>query len=127
MNMKRGNIVGDNINRLRTAAGLTQEELAFKSGLSQGYINQVENGKRRFTQKSLELIAKALSVPIIELLKEEKPFEEPVVREEEATYGKKPVQVKEFSALLKQLPQHVIEHYFHLLRTEVELRKKRKC
>ena len=60
--VKKKNIVGDNIRRLREKAGLTQEELALKSGLSQGYINQIESGKRRFTQKSLELIADALSI-----------------------------------------------------------------
>lgn len=121
--MKRKNLIGDNINRLRTAAGLTQEELALRSGLSQGYINQVENGKRKFTQKSLELISKALSVPMVELFKENEPFQATGVREEEAEYGKNPVQIKEFSALLKQLPQHVVEHYFTLLKMEVELRK----
>jgi len=58
--MKRKNIVGDNIRRLRSEAGITQEEVALRSGLSQGYINQLESGKRRFTQKSLELIAEAI-------------------------------------------------------------------
>ena len=51
--------------------GITQEELALESGLSQGYINQLENGKRRYTQKCLELIAEALSVHMVELFKEE--------------------------------------------------------
>ena len=43
--MKKKNIVGDNIRMLRERVRLTQEELALKSGLSQGYINQLESGK----------------------------------------------------------------------------------
>ena len=65
------NVVGNNIKRFRENEGITQEGLALKSGLSQGYINQLENGKRRYTQKTLELIAESLSVPVIELFKED--------------------------------------------------------
>ena len=75
------NIVGDNIRKLRMKEGLTQEELALQSGLSQGYINQLENGRRRYTQKCLELIAKTLSAPIGELFAEEKSHRVSVVRE----------------------------------------------
>ncbi|MDI6759174.1 MAG: helix-turn-helix transcriptional regulator, partial [Candidatus Omnitrophota bacterium] len=57
MKRRDRNIIGENIRKLRMQAGLTQEELALKSGLSQGYVNQLENGKRNYTQKSLELIA----------------------------------------------------------------------
>ena len=65
------NVVGNNIKRFRENEGITQEGLALKSGLSQGYINQLENGKRRYTQKTLELIAESLSVPVVELFKED--------------------------------------------------------
>lgn len=124
--MKKRNFTGDNIRRIRTEAGFTQEELALKSGLSQGYINQLENGKRKFTQKSLELISKALAVPIIEFFRGEEGFAVPMVKEEEAEYRKKLPQVKEIAGLLKKLPPHIIEHYIALLKTEVELNKKRK-
>jgi transcriptional regulator with XRE-family HTH domain len=48
---------------------MTQEKLALESSLSQGYINQLESGRRRYTQKTLELIADALSIPLVELFK----------------------------------------------------------
>lgn len=124
--MKKKNIIGENIHRHRTAAGLTQEELALRSGLSQGYINQVEHGKRKFTQKSLELISKALSIPMVELFKEDEPLQAPLVREEEVQYGRKPINIEEFSSLLKQLPPHIIEHYLTLLKMEIDLRKNQK-
>jgi len=50
--MKRGNTVGNNIRRVRLRRGFTQEQLALESGLSQGYIHQLESGKRRYTQKN---------------------------------------------------------------------------
>ena len=56
--------------KFRLKAGITQEELALRSGLSQGYINQLELGMRNYTQKSLELITVALSAPLIEFFKE---------------------------------------------------------
>ena len=68
--------------------GLTQEEIALESGLSQGYINQLESGKRRYTQKSLELIADALSIPVVELFKEEETEYAPSIAEEVERYRK---------------------------------------
>ena len=69
--MKTKNIVGQNIRQIRQERGLTQEELALMSGLSQGYINQLESGKRKFTQKTLSVIAKALELPLYMFFKEE--------------------------------------------------------
>lgn len=120
--MKKRSIVGDNIRRLRLKAGLTQEELALRSGLSQGYINQIESGKRRFTQKSLELISGTLSVPMIELFRdeEEEPPHGAVVKELGKRYKRHPVK-KEFVALLNELPEHIADHYLILLRLEKEI------
>lgn len=119
--MKGRNIVGDNIRRLRINAGLTQEELALKSGLSQGYINQLESGKRKFTQKSLELIADALSVSMVELFREEKTPHAPVITEEVKRYRQIRPTKKEFLTLLNNLPEHIVEHYLILLRLEKEV------
>jgi transcriptional regulator with XRE-family HTH domain len=68
--MKR-NVVGNNIRSIRTRKGMTQEALALESGLSQAYINQLENGKRLYTQKSLELIAQALATPMAQFFVDE--------------------------------------------------------
>lgn len=124
--MKKRNLVGESIRRLRTEQNLTQEELALRSGLSQGYINQLENGKRKFTQKSLELVSKALSTPIMELFSEKDAFPAPLVKEEMAEYGGKPRQVDELMELLKTLPAHIVEHYLTLLKMEAELQRKGK-
>jgi transcriptional regulator with XRE-family HTH domain len=114
--VKKRNIVGDNIRRLRLKAGLTQEELALKSGLSQGYVNQLESGKRRFTQKSLELIADALSIPMGELFREEGIQTVTAVAEKNVRYKKKRPDRKKFLALLNELPKDIVEHYLTLLR-----------
>ena len=123
--MKKRNIVGDSIRRLRLDAGLTQEELALKCGLSQGYINQLESGKRRFTQKSLDMIADTLSIPLMELFREGEVQHIPAVCENIKRYGKKRFDKKEFLALLKELPEHITEHYFILLKLEREIWEKK--
>ena len=120
--MKKRNLVGESIRHLRTEQNLTQEELALRSGLSQGYINQLENGKRKFTQKSLELVSKALSTPIMEFFRENDAFSAPLVKEEMAEYGGKPRQIDELMELLKALPAHIVEHYLTLLKMEIELK-----
>ncbi|HLB05357.1 MAG TPA: helix-turn-helix transcriptional regulator [Thermodesulfobacteriota bacterium] len=124
--MKKRNLVGESIRHLRTEQNLTQEELALRSGLSQGYINQLENGKRKFTQKSLELVSKALSTPIMEFFRENDAFSAPLVKEEMAEYGGKPRQIDELMELLKALPAHIVEHYLTLLKMEAELQRKSK-
>jgi len=120
MKRRDRNIIGENIRKLRMQAGLTQEELALKSGLSQGYVNQLENGKRKYTQKSLELIADALAIPVAEMFKEEGEQID-VVSKEIAQYKKKRPDKKEFLALLNELPEHTVEHYLVLLRLEKKI------
>lgn len=106
-------------------AGITQEEHAMMSGLSQGYINQLESGKRKYTQKSLELIANALSKPVREFFGEENE-EIPLVSEKEGSYLKKRSYEKEFIQILNDLPEHIVEHYLTLLKLEREVLMKNK-
>lgn len=120
MKRRDRNIIGENIRKLRMQTGFTQEELALKSGLSQGYVNQLENGKRKYTQKSLELIADALAIPVVEMFKEEGEQID-VVSKEIAQYKKKRPDKKEFLALLNELPEHIVEHYLVLLRLEKKI------
>ncbi len=54
--------VGRNFASLRKAAGLTQEEVAERSGLSQQYISDLERGKRNPTVESLVALARAMRV-----------------------------------------------------------------
>lgn len=122
--MEKKNVVGSNIRKFRLKAGITQEELALMSGLSQGYINQLESGKRNYTQKSLGLIANALSIPIIEFFREDE--EIPLVSEKESSYLKKRSYKKEFIQILNDLPEHIVEHYLTLLKLEKEVLMKNK-
>lgn len=123
--MGKKNVIGNNIKKFRLKAGITQEELALASGLSQGYINQLESGKRNYTQKSLELIANALSIPIIEFFREED-GEIPLISENESIYQKKRSYKKEFIRILNDLPEHIVAHYLTLLKLEKELQTKNK-
>jgi len=123
--MKKINVVGNNIRIFRENKLITQEELALKSGLSQGYINQLENGKRRYTQKTLELIAESLSIPVIEFFKEDNEKRTTTKAENvEIQKTKKKAYKKDFSHLLNGLPNHIIEHYMSLLKLEKELLKR---
>jgi transcriptional regulator with XRE-family HTH domain len=123
--VKKTNIVGNNIRKLRMKEGLTQEELALQSGLSQGYINQLENGRRRYTQKCLELIATTLSVSMGELFSEKKPGRVSVAREEFDVYKIKRPSKSGFIALINELPRHIMEHYFILMSMEKEILRKK--
>ena len=62
--------VGVNLKRLRRDSGLSQEALAFESGLHRTYISGVERGVRNPTVLVLEKIAAALKVPAAKLLEE---------------------------------------------------------
>lgn len=63
-------LVGRNVERLRRAKGLTQEQLAERSGFSQQYISGLENGQRNPTVVTLYEIASALDASPVDLLAE---------------------------------------------------------
>ena len=64
-------VLSGNLRKLRAEKGLSQEELADRSGLHRTYIGSVERGERNVTLSSLELIASALDVDIPTLLSHE--------------------------------------------------------
>lgn len=66
MDMRK--LVGSNVDRLRRAQGMTQEQLAERSGFSQQYISGLENGRRNPTVVTLYEIADALGATPVELL-----------------------------------------------------------
>ena len=55
-------VVGENIRKIRTSAGISQEELAVRMGVDQGYISSLEAGKRNPTVVTLWHAAVALGV-----------------------------------------------------------------
>jgi len=54
-----------------TSDGMTQMYLSFKTGLSQGYISDIETGRRAGTAAALKLIASVLGVPLDLLVRDE--------------------------------------------------------
>lgn len=50
---------GHNIQTLRKARGLTQEQLAEKSGLHRTYIGMIERAEKNITLRNIEKLAKS--------------------------------------------------------------------
>lgn len=67
MDMRK--LVGRNAARLRRDAGLTQEQLAERSGFSQQYISDLERGLCNPTVVTLYELAEALGVSHLELVR----------------------------------------------------------
>jgi len=59
---------GDKLRELRKQKGLSQEDLALKSGLHRTYISDIERGSRNLSLKNIDKIAKALGLPTKSLL-----------------------------------------------------------
>ncbi len=64
--------IGHRIRELRTARGMTQAALAERCELHRTFIGSVERGERNVSILNLHLIARALRVPLTELLAAEK-------------------------------------------------------
>lgn len=60
--------VGASIRALRREAGMTMQELATASGLSQPFLSQVERALARPSMRSLDQIAAALGTTVVHLL-----------------------------------------------------------
>ena len=69
-------LVGRNFARIRRLKGLTQEEIAARSGVSQQYLSGLERGHRNPTVIMLYEIAQVLGVSVVELVEEEGAEEE---------------------------------------------------
>jgi transcriptional regulator with XRE-family HTH domain len=66
MDMRK--LVGRNTERIRRARGLTQEQLAERSGFSQQYISGLENGLRNPTIVTLYELAVAMNAQPVDLI-----------------------------------------------------------
>jgi len=65
-------LVGRNVRRLRTAAGLSQAELAERMGVDRAYVSGLELGQRNPTIVTLWHITKALKVNLRALVQKER-------------------------------------------------------
>ncbi len=63
-------VVGDNVRRLRKAAGLSQAALAERMGVDRAYISGLERGQRNPTIVTLWHIGQALEVKTAKLLED---------------------------------------------------------
>ena len=61
-------LVGRNVKKFRLAKGLTQEELAERSGFGQNYLSGLERGQRNPTVVTLWELAQVLGVTPIDLI-----------------------------------------------------------
>lgn len=64
---------GRSVRSLRKRRGLSQEDLAEKSGISRNYISDIERGVRNLGLLALVALAKALRVSLRELVEEIEP------------------------------------------------------
>ena len=67
MDMRK--LVGRNVREARVKAGLSQEQLAERSGFSQQYLSGLERGHRNPTVVTLFELAQALATTPVELLR----------------------------------------------------------
>ena len=58
---------GERVRELRLARGLSQEELAFKSGIHRTYLGSIERGERNPSLKNIAAIAESLGVTLSQL------------------------------------------------------------
>lgn len=60
--------VGENLRRLRTEQGLSQEAFAQELGYHRTYVGGLERGERNMTLRTVERLAAVLGVEAIDLL-----------------------------------------------------------
>jgi len=63
-------LVGQNIRHIRVAQGISQERLAYDSGVDRSYLGGVERGEENPTVDVLDRLATALAVHLSELFME---------------------------------------------------------
>lgn len=61
--------LGENLKRIRTRKNITQTEIARQLAVDRSFISNIENGKTNPTLSTITNLAKALDVPVNELLK----------------------------------------------------------
>jgi transcriptional regulator with XRE-family HTH domain len=60
--------VGDRVRTIRAERGFSQEDLAHRAGLDRSYMSGLERGVRNVSLLKLQAVARALRVPLRQLL-----------------------------------------------------------
>lgn len=71
--MRGRDLVGWNVRRVRVASGISQERLAFDSGVDRSYLGGMERGEENPTVDVLDRLAGTLGVSLRELFAEHDP------------------------------------------------------
>ena len=58
-----------NIIKIRNEKDYTQERLAYKSGISKGYLSEIESGKKSPTIRTITKLAETLEISLAEIVK----------------------------------------------------------
>ena len=61
--------LGKNLKRIRTKKGIAQGDIVRSLGMDRAFISNIENGKTNPTLATIAKLAKALGVPIGDLIK----------------------------------------------------------
>ena len=76
--------IGDQVRQMRAALGMTQQQLAERSGLAQNVIAEIENGKREnMTLPTIHKLAEGLNCQLVGLVPRK---DVSVMREEQSEY-----------------------------------------
>lgn len=67
--------IADKIKTTRTNKGLSQKEIAITIGIDQAQYSRIESGKVEPTLSSLEKIAEALEVRVVEFFNDDEPID----------------------------------------------------
>lgn len=61
--------LGENIKKIRLEKGMSQGDICRKLGFDRSYISNIESGNKNPTLSTITKLAKALGVPMEDLLK----------------------------------------------------------
>jgi transcriptional regulator with XRE-family HTH domain len=76
---------GQRIRELRARSGMSQEVLAFRSGLDRSYVSGVESGQRNISILNIEKIAAALNVSMAYMFSDERFSANPAYQQKDFT------------------------------------------
>lgn len=100
--------IGQKIKSLRTKAGLTQEQMAEKCGISTSYLGHIERGSRKLSLETAVKIADCLRVSIDALIIDGKAVDSNILPSVEAILQKQDKQKREqFLRLIKTLSENI--------------------